>query len=151
MTFEFDSFRHPLFPPMHSFLAYPNILWLICSDDKVDMRCGHKYFQYKIREMWLHLLGHHDSSSHSVRQLTTEFSLYLSRRTERNKHLIYYYPITEHDILIQPVETHNKLKITLSASLGYDNWLHLLTFLHLWYYLEHLVLTFLHKRIGNSL
>lgn len=46
-----------------------------------------------------------------------EFPLYLSRGAERSKHLIYYYPVTEHDILIQSVGTHNKLEITLSASL----------------------------------
>lgn len=36
---------------------------------------------------------------------------------ESREHRIYYYPITEHDILIQSVGTHNKLQITLSASL----------------------------------
>lgn len=36
---------------------------------------------------------------------------------QRSKYLICYYPITEHDILIQSVGTNNKLKITLSASL----------------------------------
>lgn len=51
------------------------------------------------------------------RQFTMEFPLCLSRGAERSKHLIYYYPVTEQDILIQSVGTHNKLEITLSASL----------------------------------
>lgn len=125
------------------------LLWFIFSAGRTNMETCLNTLNCKVRRVRLHLLDHHDGPSHWVRQFTTEFFFlfffFSSRIAERSKHLIYYYPITEHDILIQSVGTHNKLEITLSASL-YDNWLHLLTFLHLWYHLEHLVLTFLHTK-----
>lgn len=64
-----------------------------------------------------HIIRQAQARKEAVHTAFLSLFFLLSRRTGKSKHLIYYYPVTEHDILIQSGGTHNKLEITLNASL----------------------------------